>query len=65
MGNEALKVYERLKRLFDILYCLPTIIRQMKEIIMVPLTTVRYVFSCFVAIKIAVFVKIFCRKITV
>ena len=32
---------------------------------MLPVITARYVFSCFAAIKIVVFVEIFCRKITV
>ena len=66
LSAQTLKVYESLKRsLFDILYCLPKITKQMKEIIMLPLITARFDFSCFVAIEIENFVEILCRKVTV
>ena len=63
MDNEALKLYESLKRpMFDILFYLQKI-KQVKEIFMLPLITARYVFLCFTATKIGSSVEIFGRKI--
>ena len=46
VDNEALKVYESLELpLFDMLYCLSKIRKQMEEIVMVPLITGKFVFS--------------------
>ena len=65
MGNEALKIYGSLKRPVSFFILLAKNKKKLKETIMLPVITARYVFSCFAAIKIVVFVEIFCRKINV